>query len=529
MKKRGEHRARAPARKKAAKAAPVSRAIVRDESREILSAGRLIRREEQKIEKGISFAFGPSELHVTAFVACIIILGFIFNSLGIIFYSVLTAGVLLFAHFMKQHHRPHDVITILGIFFLPLAFTLMAFQETLVYVLVVVYILSLISTVIIYYYHKKAHSLLKVMWQVTYSKMVALTLALVVACALPLVFPAVFFSVIELIFFYVLPVVFVFFLASKFFYLYFFDRKHIRHDLALSLRHTLIYSLVFVVMLMCIYSLFAVSFYNSQKQKFDDQLDTSLVLVSEMEDSVKRLPADIYFLPVTKDALSFAGMLHDNVSGLKRGSLDRLVSLSDILDDSYVSELEDDTANTLRLVLWDAELASLKMNIVRKHDAVNAVIESKGSFSDGSTTLDGHVRMLKDYAEANFVPYSMEPDIQDFFSKLNDAGMSYDDFGGFSYLFAAKPEMAGDFGYVYNSGSIFGRQMSVVTRHMSIYRDIAQLILDIQMFVRLEELSPSSVEHLYANRAGDTVPLSMAIRYEILAESAAKSQGKRLV
>ena len=71
--------------------------------------------------------------------------------------------------------------------------------------------------------------------------------------------------------------------------------------------------------------------------------------------------------------------------------------------------------------------------------------------------------------------------------------------------------------------------MSVVTMHMSMYRDLARMVLDVQVFIKLEGLSKSSVEHIYESRVQDEVPLSMAIRYEILAESAAKSQGKRLI
>ena len=533
MKKRGVHgagkRSRPVARK--TRKGSVSDVIERDESSEIRTAERVIRKDERIIEKDVNLIFGPHEFHVVTLVASLIVLGFIFNSTGLLFYSVLTIAVLAFAHFLKKHYRPHDILTILGLFFLPLLLTIAVFRDVLVWLLLAVYALSALSTVIIYHYHKKAHPLLKVMWQVTYSKVVAVTLALLVACLLPLVFPDAFFSVIELIFLYVLPVIFVFFFASKFFYLYFFDRRHLRHDLALSLRHTLIYSLVFMLALMCIYSLFAASFYNGEKEKYDKQLDTSLVLVSELEDSARKLPAEIFVLPVTKDMISFAGTLHDAVSGLKSRSLDSSISLSDIIDDSYVSDIVGNNVDSLRLVRKQELLAVLKSDIIRKHDAISAVVASKGAFSDGTSSLDSHVGVLKDYVDANFVPYSKDQDIRDLLSKIDDPGISYDVFerGGFSYMFVANKVWAGGFDYIYNSGSIFGRQMSLVTRHMSIYRDIARLTLDLQIFTKLEELSPSSMEIIYENRGADSVPMSMAIRYELLAESSVKSQGKRML
>ncbi|MBU2560983.1 MAG: hypothetical protein KKD17_01705 [Nanoarchaeota archaeon] len=505
---------KAKLKKQARRKVSVSAAITRDEAAEVKAAARVLEREERVIKKEVRFILSPEEFHVVTFVSSLIILSFLFASMSLVFYAVLTIAALLFAHFLKEHHRPHDVLTILGVFFLPLAVTLAAFRDWLVLLLLAIYVISAISTVIIYYHHKKAHALLKIMWQVTYSRVVAVTLALLLACILPLlVFPDAFLSVFELIFLFVMPVAFLFFFASKFLYIYFFDRVHIRSDFLRSLRHTVIYTLVFVVLLMCVYSLFAVGFYNSRAEFHKGYLDKALIDVSNIEKVVARNP-EIQRLMVTDDLLALAADLRGDISVEKSMADERTISFADILDDSYFITTSDAVLNTIRFTVLNFELLELKSDIVDWTGNLTETANKNMTFPDGSSTLEEYTADLNAYVEEGFVDFSQNPDVIDLVAKLNDPSATYSYFEGegFFYWFAKNVRLD----FVYDSGSIFGRQMSIVIRHSEPFRQMARLYINIIIFTNNERASPSSIRRLYMDRESDLLPVSSAVRYSII-------------
>ncbi|HII72135.1 TPA: hypothetical protein HA265_05255, partial [Candidatus Woesearchaeota archaeon] len=418
-------------------------------------------------------------------------------------------AALAFAHFMRQHHRPHDTITILGIFFLPILITIMAFRDILSWILLTVYTVSAISTIIIYYYHKKVHTPLKIMWQVTYSRIIAITLAVILACILPyLVLGNAFVSIPELIFIYILPIAFVFFFASKFFYTYFFDRKHIVADLLKSLRYTITYTLVFIILLMCIYSLFAVSFYNSRSEIYGAGLDMAILGVSNVENSMTDMPDDMSGLIVVKDVEAFTSNLGDEVSLEKNMAEEKMISFGEILDDSYFSEIGDAAFNIVRFVVLQSELAAVKENIVLKYE---------GSKDLDIGSLESKTERIKADVEQRFVPASQDPDMMDTLAEVNDPLATYDYFESNGLFFIFAEESGLDF--IYGSDSIFSRQMSLVLRHTEIFRQMTKLLVNVMVFVNKEADTPSVVEHLYMNRGADLLPISSAIRYSIIQDS----------
>lgn len=534
MKKRGGTNARSghagrhsvsarSARKGGSKAGPAkkgkkksaSAAIVSDESREVRSAEQVLKKEEEFIIKELKFVFGPSEFHVVTFVCSLMILSFLFASMSLVFYAVLTIAALLFAHFLRQHHRPHDVLTILGIFFLPLALTLAAFRDLLVWVLLAVYLISALSTVIIYYVHKRAHTPLKIMWQVTYSRVVAVTLALVLACILPsLVFPDAFLSVFEMLFLFVMPVAFLFFFASKFLYIYFFDRVHIRVDFMKSLRHSVIFTLAFIVILMCVYSLFAVGFSNSRAGDYTGFLDDRLVEVANIDKAVAKWPAGARDMMVTQDLLGMVQALRDELSAEKRLADGRPLSFSDLLDDSYFRQTSDDVFSKLRFTVLDTQLLTLKSNIFNRYETLSVAVERDLSFPDGSVGIDAYAAGLRSYVEGAFVDTSQDPAVMEMVSLLNDQSSMYSDIEGGGFIFWFAEETGLDF--MYGSGSIFGRQMSVVLRHSELVRQMARLTLNARIFISGESVSPYVVRQLFADREADLLPLSEAVRYGII-------------
>jgi hypothetical protein len=517
MKKRGVRKAKSSSRHRNArkKAKPKTKRKKRPVS-EVAAAQRILTKEEKAIEKGIQFAFGPKELHITLFVLSLIVLAFLFSSISLVFYAVLSIAALLFANFMHHHeHRPHDILNILGLFFLPLLFTLLAFQDTLVWLLLAVYTVSVISTIVVYYYHKKVHTPLKIMWQVTYSRIVAITLALIVACLLPsFVFPDSFLSIFEMVFIFVLPVAFVFFFFSKFFYVYFFDRKHIRADILKSLRYTVTYTLVFIILLMCIYTIFAAALHSQRADVYGSDLDFALVGIAGLEKNIEQSPQKD--LTVSRDLLTYTTRLKDEISAEKGAVVERKLSFADIMDDSYFEELSDDVYSSVRFVTLQSDIADLKSSIAEKH-ADFSEREDDGIAFDGSQSVEQYASELMLNVEENFNPLSRDPGVQELVEKLDDPSEQFSsvDRQGFLYWFSEEADLAP----IFHSDSVFGRQMSIVIRQMKPFRSLADLTVKIIVFTHKEAASSSAVEYLYDTREADADPMSAAIRYSIIADS----------
>jgi hypothetical protein len=513
MGKRGEVKRTSAKRQRSAGVKSASVQVVRDAGREVRSAQSILSREESRMDKNIEkeakFLLGPSEFHVVTFVSSLIILAFLLNSKSLIFYSIMTIAVLVFAHFMKQHHRPHDEITIAGIFFLPLAVTLSVFRDTLAWLLLALYLLSLVSAVIIYYYQKRQHTLLKVMWQVTYSKVVSVTLAIIVACMMPFIFPDAFLSVFELLFIYVLPVAFVFFFSSKFLYLYFFDRKHIKMDLARSLKHTMIYSISIVILCMCIYSLFAVYLYNSRSATYESGLDNVLTGVGAVQQVMEKQPVALKSLPVSDDIASFASEIGSDASAKKSGLISRQLSFADIADDSYLGWLAEDSYSMVRLVVLESELVVIKAAVADAFFSMDAY-----SLPEDNKTRVAYLSGLESDVRGRLVYNMDDPDVRELVSALDDESLSVSDFEnqGFFYWFTSEEGV----NMVYESDSIVGRQFALALKHTVLLRDITRLTLKSIIFVRAESASGSAINALYRNMENDVNPVSSALRLNII-------------
>lgn len=489
----------------------------------------MLGKEEKVIEKGISFAFGPSEFHVVTFVASLIILGFLLGSKGMIFCSVLVVGALAFAHFLSKHHRPHDILAIIWLFFIPLALSLALFADIMLWLLMGVVVISFVSTVILYYYHKKEHTLLKVMWQVTYSKMVAVTLALLAAAVLPLLFPDLLFSVFEMVFFYVFPVALIFFFTSKFLYLYFFDRKHLRSEVAKGLRHTLIYTLVFIISLMGMYSFFAAGLFSERQASISGQMSYTIVEISNVEKAVSNLPA-LKGLNVAGDLLELSAGLQQELA-YQKAAIDEPLSFGEIVDDSYFTRISDGMNYDVQSTIRAFELVELKNALVMFDEEMSGMVRSGALSGEGAANLESYADRVAADVSSRFVMYSEDPDLKSLKDLLNSGSDRYSDFEDNGLYYWAAKEAGVDF--VYSSDSILGRQLSVVMRHLRVFRDLARLVLNEAVFIRTEYSSPLFEERLYVMGNDDVSAMSRAIRYSTLKglmderESKLQSAGER--
>jgi len=150
---------------------------------------------QKRIDKEVRYLLSPEELPVFLFVCSLIILAFLMNSKSMIFYTAATLFVFWLGHFFHKHnHKPHYFVAILGVFFFPLMLTIVLFGDMLSWFLLFVYMVSGLSTLLIYHYHKRQHNPLQIMWQNTYSKIVAITAGAIVLCLIPFILPDAYLS-----------------------------------------------------------------------------------------------------------------------------------------------------------------------------------------------------------------------------------------------------------------------------------------------------------------------------------------------
>ncbi|MBW2968482.1 hypothetical protein KY362_08430 [Candidatus Woesearchaeota archaeon] len=535
MKKRGGSRGAASARKnahttkratthsvthaakRAAKHASHARpkdSIATESNKLLKAAGAVLEKEERKqkaaLRKEVRFLISPHERYVVSFVFSLMILAILFYSASLIFYAVLTVGALSFVHFLKKHrHKHHDILAIIWIFFLPIAVTISLFRDGLAWLILAVYIASAISTAALYYYHKKEHRPLKIMWQVTYSKIVALTITIALACLLPsIALTDSFLSFFELAFAFLLPLAIVFFFLTKFLYLYFFDWKHIKADALKSLRHSLIFSLAFLVIVLCGYSILAVSFHNAHMQTYSKNLQGSLLEITQIRLITEKSPAAEY--PVAQDLITFSQNVYDEVSGEKAKADEARISLAAIADESYFRVLMDSLYNMLRFAILKMQLVEVKAGIIDAKDYIDAL----NTIPEGADIIAWQTAWMTNYVDQNYVSYNANPDVQTMKAIINNPDATVSDYenNGLFYMFAKQTGTD----LLYDAESIFGRQASKAIRHTAIMREITRLGVNLAILSSAEITSPSAIELLYANRETDSGE-SSAIRYAIIA------------
>ena len=478
-------------------------------------------REEQKvqreIEEEIRYLLTPQEIPVVLFVCSLIILAFLLNSISLIFYTVTTLFVLWISHFFHKHkHRPHDVLAILGIFFLPLIAALIMYRDLLMWFLMFVYLLSALSTLLIYYYHGKKHSPLEIMWQTTYSKVVALTAGALLVSLVPFVLPESFVSITELILVYVFPIVLTVFFISKFLYIYYFEHKHIKNDLWISIRYAVIYALAFVIILCASYALISVQLNNANTQHFQRSIDMALVDSSKIDKVFDNLPEEVRNLQVTHEVISFNKQMFEDISIKKREAMDAELAFGDILDDTYLQRISQNNYDLTRFNTMLGSILEVKAQITGRHEILKETQKRNATMPDGSKTLGMYASTLTKGVNERYTPFYMDSIVANIQTMIEDPATEYDYFenNGINWFFADREGLQP----VYHMENVMGRQVMELLRHTTPFRHLSALNFNEFLFDQKERFSGHLQQILFENIEKQESDMSKALRGEILME-----------
>ncbi|HII72771.1 TPA: hypothetical protein HA265_08500 [Candidatus Woesearchaeota archaeon] len=477
---------------------------------------------QKQIEKGVRLMLSREELPVVLFVCSLIVLAFLFESISLIFYTVATLATIWLGHFFHRHnHKPHDVIAIIGTFFLPLAATIVIYRDLLSWFLLFVYLLSAVSTVIIYVYHHRQHRLLMIMWQVTYSKIVALTAGAIIFSLMPFIMPTMHVSMAELLLIYIFPVVLAIFFLSKFLYIYYFEHKHIKKDMWLAIRHSVIYALAFVIIMTASYALLAVQMYQTDKDYHAKELDDALLDASRLDEIFRDQPAEMRNLPAFTDLEAYNRQVIEDVTAAKNTLLGGEISFGSILDDTYMQQLAKNSQATAMAQTKIKAVIDAKAYMTGRYQILQETLKRNASMPDGSKDLEAYNEKLKAKIDEKYLVYKLDLPLLDALEKMEDPATTFDYYedNGFNWFCAQRQK----WDRVYHSKSMFMKQVMGMLRHTYPFRVMATKNMQDFLFEDKERFSGHVQQDLFEKSERPEPAISKALRYEYIMEKADKT------
>jgi hypothetical protein len=482
-------------------------------SRSVSPASKEIDLLQREIDKQTSFLLHPLEFHSVTFVISLILLAIVFSSKGIILYLGLT-GLFLAAGALLHHHGhiTHHVARMLGLFIIPAVIALLFMPDTLLWILLCVFIISFGSAFIIHHWHDRVHKLSQLMLVSVYSRTVSLTAGILVMLLLSkFVFPDYFVSFAYFFGLMVLPAVFVYFYLSRFMYLYFFDHVHVAKDASRAVHQSVIFTAVFAVIVMIFYASFASVVYSSQISALKDSVDERVLDAAALQKSLERAPVGLRGLEVFRlfeDDVS----LHMGELGALRASLDAPFTFDMVIDDSYYTVSADATLKLKGLSVRQLQLFDLKKELFSDFDALSDTLAKGGAFPDGTTSLDSFVSS-QELKTSGFEPLSVPSDVDYWYGWLNDpsVSVSYVEEEGLGWMFSKQSGVD-----LYRDAGLFESSVFSALRNTLLYRDSVRLVLCPFVIDEFGVVTSPFVERIWNGRYGIESSQSKALRFGVI-------------
>lgn len=446
---------------------------------------------------------------------CIGVLSLLFGSLDtFIFYSVF--GLFLWwwthrFHISRLHIlKPFLSLGSLAVF---LYLFYIALGDMLSLLVCVMYSLSFVVAGVLYLYHTKNdfrgelyRSFPRTFLVMFYAHIMALTGASIIGYALPpLLLGDSFVSIMFLLLAWLFPSLLVYFFFTKFLYLRFFDRVHIKRDALKGLAHGAGYAGVFTALMILVYLLSAIQLVMVERDTYDATFEHGVMILSESKLEIySAFGEDFISFGVAKDAV---GLIDDTVDGMDqaKGNIQDVFTLGDYIYDGYFTKLAMNRRVARSFAGTAASVAEVGDDVAREYGRMRENI-ALGVFEDGTTGLEDHEKVLDAYLSAYYVPYS-EPERfrslrerleggQDSYSALFGDGMVVD------FNMAYHPDMA-----VLRSGdSRFSKRFHWMLYHTRVFRDLMLFVLDSVLHEVEEVIEPSAVRMLYGDGSEGYLP-----------------------
>lgn len=416
---------------------------------------------------------------------CVLVLAFLFGSFTT--FAVYLAFGLFLWWWSHQFHLSRSGILkpfiYLGVLVIVLYALHAIFNDLLGIIVMALYAISFVIAGVLYLYHLKrglyseTHSSFpRTFLVVFYSHMIAFSSASLIAYVLSgILFRDAFVSIMYVLLAWVFPCLLLYFFLTKFLYLRFFDRVHIKRDALKALGHGVAHAVVFIMIVMLAYILTAFQLVGMERAAYDGVLkeaasDFSVVNfdVSVADESGTD---NLLGTKVARDVLS----INDDYSReamVAPSSIRASFSFGDYISDEYFARLVRNRVLVSSVASRAYGISMLKSDLIRENSRLEQQ-ELAGKFDDGTDTLEGHLLELKVYMKAVYVPY-VEP--YQFARVEQKIAESYNSYSGLiadgelvDLDVVSIPEMYP----LLPHGSRFGKAAYETLYHTKVFRDLA--------------------------------------------------------
>ncbi|MBI5398353.1 hypothetical protein HZB03_02715, partial [Candidatus Woesearchaeota archaeon] len=465
--------------------------------------------------------------HLLAFILALFILTFLFSSLIPFIGSLIFVTVLLYVvhelHFNKHLYETYEVFGIFAVFLLTLLFLFILLYDLLTLTLLVVYILSLLISAYLYVHHERKEHFAKIMIAQFYSHVLAAAAAAAITTGLAwLALPTDFVNFWYIIAFIALPAIFFYFFATLFFYLYFFDRKHIVIDLRRGAKHAVVYSSVALAILIAGFVVTSSLLFSSQKNTILDVIDATntdigdaiATRAKELETQTGFSQTEFWDLSVVRGLLDFLSAQQTALDGLRTQTLTTRFSILNLL--------KDETHTTLTPIR-----VKLDANIVYAQSALDTINEARASYDSlnkmygtlnntaFTLQIDGYVSAQKKILGERFIERSPSSTILFLEGKLTlrdpSFGKQFGDGALLNYAYAhgldyLSPEVWP------SHNSIFVRNIAALVQHTTLFQHAVLLASSANIAREHDDEYSPLLDLLISGRTTLETPLSEAVR-----------------
>jgi uncharacterized membrane protein YjjP (DUF1212 family) len=494
--------------------------------------------KELKKEVKSPSKYGPLAFYFLSSLICIGILAYLFGS-WFSFVALFVFSMFLWWSSHQFHITRAGMIRsfiTLGLFVVVLYFLHWIIYDTFTLLFCIIYALSFVIAGVLYLYHFKRElseeihrSFARTFLVVFYSHVLAFTAASLLAYLLPLfIVQDSFVSISYIVLAWTAPVILVYYFLTKFLYLRFFDRKHIRRDFLKALAHGVVYTVMFVVLVLLAYFLTAIQFVGMEREAYAEEFSSIFTTLPNVRAEVNSFtfssddPALLSFR-VTQEIMLMSDDALANATALKKSFDDRAFSSNDYFSDSYFTVLAEQEKSLSRLVSSVSALDDLKSDLLREYARLKD-LELKGQFDDGTTSIEEHGYALADYVDDLYFRYTEPSDISSLRKKLTDID-SYSalisDNGLLDFNLLSNPAL----GVFLPEDSRFSRRFFGMVYHTRVFRDLMLLVFDTSVVEAQHLFEPAPLRQLYLGRDSDESSESKILRNRILksnSEAAAK-------
>ena len=488
--------------------------------------------EEEKVLKKSFFQgskLAPLSTYFFSTLICVAALAFMFGSIETFgFYLVFGIFLWWWAHQMhKGQHALAKTVPALGSIIIFLYAFYWIFDDLLSLFVCIIYALCFLIACILYFYHGKSEfsgeihrSFSRTFLVILYSHIIAFTAASLVAYVLPwLVLGDSFVGMMFLLSVWFLPALLVYFFLTKFLYLRFFDRKHIKRDIQKGLAHSLVYVVVFIKIILLAYFLTAVQLIISEKQGYDDSFNRITAELESVKQDIGATPAFagapvLGELEVAKDVVMIADQTEEDAAALKQRIEVSSRRYSSYVSDSYFTELSSNRFEVSRVTIITEGISETKDDLIREYSRVNSQM-MVNLFDDGTRSIGDHRDSLSGYLIDNYSPYREPTSFAILRQRTHD---SFDSYSGLvedgqllEFNLGYRPEMS----LLKPGRSRFSRQFYNVIYHTIIFRDLMVFVFNTITLNVEETIDPYAVGSLYHPVPEESL-LSSVLRYRVV-------------